>query len=64
LLFPVRPHVDVAATRTALAQTTLLANDGTSVSSGYLETSMALMSARIIEAGGDEMMHAEMAHVA
>ena len=34
LLFPVRPHVDVATTRTALGATTRRPNDGISLSAG------------------------------
>jgi hypothetical protein len=54
----------MAAARPALAHTTLLANDGTPASSGYVDTSISPWWRQASKAGRERPVHAEMAHVA
>jgi hypothetical protein len=65
LLFPVRPHIDMAASRSALRAGDLTRERrhlGIGGIARYVDE--ALMSARVAEAGGDKMMHTKVAHVA
>jgi hypothetical protein len=65
LLFPVGPHVDVTTARTALGAYDLACERGHFNVIGIARhVDQALVAARIVEAGRDEPLHAEVAHVA
>jgi hypothetical protein len=65
LLFPVRPHVDVSAARAALGAYDLVTKPRHfGIVRVFRHVDQALVAARIVEAGRNEPLYAEMAHVA
>jgi hypothetical protein len=65
LLLPVEPHVDVAATRTALGTHNLAGEPRhLGVSRKLGDVDQPLVAAGIVQTGCEQPLHAEVAHVA